>query len=314
VGWLSGGCQGRVGTGLPGAGAALSESEVELDAALLQAFRRTGGELVVWVRPETPPLLGEEYLRALDKRKALQENLLDEIREKLCSIREPGLELNFDEDGLAVDDLTKKWQNGLQVRVRELVRNLSIWTSAGLGDPKLLADYNHWSQMAFLQLEEALWLSVGLEPQAIFSTTLNDKKNHTDLEGQIVAFLKRRQELLRREFNPNRHESRHGAKVIKAWVERVSLDVHPGFHQMLEIMVGRALATEKINVKPVTPTALESERYDNRERASLAKLIVTMAMDFYGYVPSDTSSPIPAEIQGHAAKQGIDIDVDTVRK
>ena len=87
MGWLSGGCQGRVGTGLPGTGAALSKSEVKLEAALLKAFRRTGGELVVWVRPETPPLLGEEYVSALDKRKAQQDNLLDEIREKLCSTR-----------------------------------------------------------------------------------------------------------------------------------------------------------------------------------------------------------------------------------
>lgn len=295
-------------------GARLSKNEVELDTVLLNAFRRTGGDLVAWVRPETPPLLGEEYASALARRKVQQDSLLAEIREELCSGRDVGLELNFDEDGLAVDDLTKKWQSGFKVRVNELVKNLSIWTSAGLGDPKLLAEYAHWSQMAFLQLEEALWLSVGLEPQAIFSATLNDKKIHTDLEVQIVAFLKRRQELLRREFNPNRYESRHGAKAIKAWIERVSLAVHPEFYQMLEVMVGRALPTEQTSTKPIIPTAMEGERFDNRERTSLAKLIVSMAMDFYGYVPSDARSPIPAEIQGYAAKQGIDIDVDTVRK
>ena len=292
----------------------MSKSEVELDAALLKAFRRTGGDLVVWVRPETPPLLGEEYVSALGKRKTQQDNLLAEIREKLCSIREVGLELNFDEDGLAVDDLTKKWQNGLQVRVKELVRNLSIWTSAGLGDPKLLADYTHWSQMSFLQLDETLWLSVGLEPQPILNTVLDDMKNHTDLGWEIVAFLKRRQELLRREFNPNRYEHRHSAKAIQAWIERVDLEVHPGFRRMLEIMVGRTLATEQTGAKQAIPAAMNNERFESREKASMAKLIVTMAIDYYGYVPSDARSPTPAEIQDHAARQGIDIDVDTVRK
>lgn len=47
---------------------------------------------------------------------------------------------------------------------------------------------------------------------------------------------------------------------------------------------------------------------------SLLKIIISMAVDGYGYDPNQTKSPTAAEIQKASEKLGISIDVDTVRK
>lgn len=51
-----------------------------------------------------------------------------------------------------------------------------------------------------------------------------------------------------------------------------------------------------------------------RERDSLLKLIIGMAMDGYGYDPKAARSPIAKELAGHLALRGLSLDEDTVRK
>lgn len=51
-----------------------------------------------------------------------------------------------------------------------------------------------------------------------------------------------------------------------------------------------------------------------KERDSLLKLVIGMAVDGYGYNPTDTRSPIPGQIAGHLHVLGISISDDTVRK
>lgn len=51
-----------------------------------------------------------------------------------------------------------------------------------------------------------------------------------------------------------------------------------------------------------------------KERETLLKLIIGMAVDGYGYIPTATRSPIPRELTDALAGQGISIDQDTVRK
>lgn len=51
-----------------------------------------------------------------------------------------------------------------------------------------------------------------------------------------------------------------------------------------------------------------------RERESLLKLVIGLAMDGYGYDPKASRSPIAREIAGHLALLKLSIDEDTVRK
>lgn len=53
---------------------------------------------------------------------------------------------------------------------------------------------------------------------------------------------------------------------------------------------------------------------DPRERSTLYKIILTMAMDGYGYVPSDRRSPIPGQISEATERQGVPITDETISR
>lgn len=51
-----------------------------------------------------------------------------------------------------------------------------------------------------------------------------------------------------------------------------------------------------------------------KEKETLLKMVIGMAIDGYGYDPSASRSPIPAQISEILVEQGMALDVDTVRK
>ncbi len=58
----------------------------------------------------------------------------------------------------------------------------------------------------------------------------------------------------------------------------------------------------------------KKQSLNSKERTSLYKLIIGMAIDGYRYRPEDRKSSIPKEITDNLATHGIEIDTDTVRK
>ena len=56
------------------------------------------------------------------------------------------------------------------------------------------------------------------------------------------------------------------------------------------------------------------ESLSTKERSSLLKIIIGMAIGGYGYVPSSSRSPISKQIADDLALYGISLDQDTVRK
>ncbi len=57
-----------------------------------------------------------------------------------------------------------------------------------------------------------------------------------------------------------------------------------------------------------------SKPLHTREKESLMKLIIGMAIDGYGYDPEARKSPIPKELSDTLSSWGIDISDDTIRK
>lgn len=56
-----------------------------------------------------------------------------------------------------------------------------------------------------------------------------------------------------------------------------------------------------------------SQKENQKANASLLKMVISMAIDGYGYNPADKKSPIPAQIVTCVAARGLSINVDTVR-
>jgi hypothetical protein len=67
----------------------------------------------------------------------------------------------------------------------------------------------------------------------------------------------------------------------------------------------------------VAPAVLQptpEKSIGTRERASLLKLVIGMAVGGYGYDPSESRSPQPSAIASDLANCGVSLDVDTIRK
>jgi hypothetical protein len=53
---------------------------------------------------------------------------------------------------------------------------------------------------------------------------------------------------------------------------------------------------------------------NHKERQSLLTMLIAMAVDYYGYAPSQNKSPTTSDIVQAVEKLGLSIDADTVRK
>jgi hypothetical protein len=220
----------------------------------------------------------------------------------------------FDERGQATEATAKVWQRGQYENAETFARTLYPVCAAGLGAPRLMADFGHWSKSAYFKLEEALWLSSGLDPDAIYRTKDIRAPAGTGKLHAIDTFVGRRRELLRREFNPNGYETRVSAADLNAWIKRVDFDVHPGFADMLAVKCARDAGAKADRNGSGRELANHSGRTDLRELQSLSKLLVAIAIREYGYRPDDARSPIPKEIEAIADELGLEVSRETILK
>jgi hypothetical protein len=64
----------------------------------------------------------------------------------------------------------------------------------------------------------------------------------------------------------------------------------------------------------VVATPVTVPKLHTKEKESLLKMIIVLAVDAYRYNPDDKKSTVPGEIASTAQQLGLSIDVDTVRK
>lgn len=62
--------------------------------------------------------------------------------------------------------------------------------------------------------------------------------------------------------------------------------------------------------KSTKPSPDSEPKLYPKEKESLLKMVIDMAIDGYGYNPADKKSPIPAEIVVHVEELGLAIDMD----
>ncbi len=92
-------------------------------------------------------------------------------------------------------------------------------------------------------------------------------------------------------------------KLISVGDERIA-------HQKVQIQD----LTKRIAELKAAPPANEAKPLHTRERDSLLKLIIGMAIGGYGFNPQTTRSPTAKDIADDLARAGLSLDQDTVRK
>lgn len=277
-----------------------------------------------------PPMLGEDF--AMSARKLF--DAISAIRSKavkhLSGIPLDELLNGFTQRGLPNTPEQKTWCSQQREDFIARIRSLSVWQLALLDPNRTFAKYDYWSKAAYFSLDEILWLSVGLEPLPEFIRAVTHSSQGATQRDPVVTHIMAQRELFRRSLDPNDYGRRQTAQSVLDWANRVQHDLHPDFRRMLEAVVQReaapdvALASTLASLDATLVGAVEKQvapangkpdqRIDPRERLGMAKLLVAVAIEQFGYVPDSKRSPIPIELQDIAARLGLEISHDTILK
>lgn len=292
-------------------------TEDEVKFRKLQNFKivfRIGGQLLIASRPAEPLLLGSQF-------KLRSERMFDELEQKQKTIISQLSVFSLDELTAGFSDLgeplteqMRTWARAHRQEIYQKYDRVRPWYLAPFSESGQLADFDYWSRMAFLSLDETLWLSVGLEPLELFQKEVSQYDPKRQTEDQVAVFMKARRELFRRELEPHGVKRTHLPNTILDWINRVDLPIHPGFARMLDLMVMRSTVAAGPGGQSPNPNPTHGGKFDAREKTSLAKLLTAIVITEYGYDPTDRRSPIPKEIQDIAVRLGLEVSQDTIRK
>lgn len=281
---------------------------------ILNALINVGGRYVLTVFPDEPPRLGDHYLQnlkaAFDKKEALRIDLTKELAE----FSDETLFTMFADNGTPTSDKGRAWVRNNRASFAAMFERRFDWYLAALGNNELLADTDHWSKAAFLTLDEAFWLSVGLAPDRQFTKAIAPETQGGARSNPVADYLRQRLVLFKRALDPHGYDRQFSPDQILDWVERVELDVHPSFPEMLRVMIARSPIVATVEASSPAANGPVQEKAESRERISMAKLIVAMAIREYGYDPDAKRSPIPKELHELTASLGIEVTDDTIRK
>lgn len=276
----------------------------------------TCGKLIFAFIPDDPPLLGEQYLRGLralfDAKEKFRVRLLEDLR----ALSDDELLAAFSPEGKAQIGTWVTWQRLKSREFRAEFDRLAPWDLAVLGRDELRAQIGHWSNAAYFKVDEAVWLSVGLEPMTAFKKEVERQASVGARTRSILDVIDRRKDLFVRRFDPSFSGAHIFPEKLRTWLSAGSLTTHESFDRIVEGMIATSNAgRDTVESEPEPePSPVGKKRTDPREVDAVARILTAIAIEQFGYVPTARKSPIPTEIQGIADRLGISISVDTIRK
>jgi len=161
--------------------------------------------------------------------------------------------------------------------------------------PNADADFLHWSKVACWTLDEAVALCLGKSPKVVCSEYLFGWTSEFAIRYHRLTDLvdrAKRMGLIPEPVVP--------ASFI-AWAKQNEIELPSGLEAAVAAWGRRAVGERRADLHP-------------KERESVLKLIITMAIKGYTYRPNASRSDVPAEITNDAHEVGLSIDQDTVRK
>lgn len=272
------------------------------------------GKLITTLKPTEPLILGPDFTydsnKMFDEMEGIRKSLIRELN--LLSLKD--LQDNFSDQGEPTTDERRAWATAHRTEIRAKYSNVSEWYLLPFEADVSLADFDYWSKAAYFTLDEALWLSVGLQPTARFDVQTLPRTDQRRSEDAVSKFIINRRELFVRELQAGSQTRTQTAATLFEWINRVDLEVHPGFQRMLEKILKQSSKVFVLN-ETISPSPADDKgKFEAREKVSLSKLLLAMAITEYGYDPEARRSPIPKEMQDIAAKLGLEVSIDTIRQ
>lgn len=280
-------------------------------ARYLRILTQIGGGLFIGPsEPEIPPM-GDEYKMRMSRLFAKRDEMSKQIRTELSKFPPEQLEQSFGTDGQTLSEDAKQFVARYRREVEATFGRLKPLYSAPLFRTKQLADFEHWAKHEFLSLDEVVWLSVGFEPEERFIASIKefDERGNRQKLDEVTTYMSRHKEIIRRKFDPYNQRYKPKFDELFAWINEVDLTVHSDFCEMISRKAKASGNASQPDVKRE-----DSGKFDGRERVSMVKLIAAMAIDAYGFDPTEKRSDIPNEIAGIADRLGLNLTSKTIRK
>jgi len=157
---------------------------------------------------------------------------------------------------------------------------------------------SRWATMSLWTFKEAVCLSLNFSPEEAHEATFDRSKEQLirDIEHRLKSAQRDpvlRSHLLKDEAPP---------ETFLAWAERSGFPFHPSWDEALR----RHLPAKPVVDQEPKPDLLP------RERASLLKLVIAMAIKHYRYDPGAKRSNVVANIRSTLIQVGTDLDDKTI--
>ena len=157
-------------------------------------------------------------------------------------------------------------------------------------------EWTDWAKMPSWTADEAAALTLGLSPQLV--------RKYPDVHHPIIDRFHRFTNMIARACAANDlANSEYGITPddYLAWATRYGFDVPA------------ELAAEVTSAQATTPKRTKDKPLGTRERDTLLKMILGMAVAGYGYDPLASKSSTVKEIHDDLIRQGLNLDQDTIR-
>lgn len=206
------------------------------------------------------------------------------------------------------------------------------------------ADFNYWARASFWTVEEGLLLIMGRDPRRVTAKNIRMYQRSSEFARQFAAQC----ELARRAALMRQIEDSNLPGVFVAWAKRSQLEIDPALEPALEafgvkivdwqgIVESQGKTIDELNetlgeqnnlvaqltqqldamrrrIEELEPNQSSEDSLGHKERTSLLKLVIGMAVQGYRFEPEKDRNSATREIADDLELLGIALDRDTILK
>lgn len=182
------------------------------------------------------------------------------------------------------------------------------WYAGGFAVEGREADFSYWARMSSWSWDEATALSMGFEPCG----PIEGRTGEPPANPNVLEFYRKRRQLVGNRFFEVSSEGTMPKPTpleFAKWAAEFQLDVPDDLHRAVMQITGQSYPIPAWKAASPVP----AKELEGRERESLLRLTIGMAIKGYSYDPSAQRSDIPNLIRSDLHLLGLDLHPETIR-
>ena len=198
-------------------------------------------------------------------------------------------------------------------------------------EPKAAADFEHWGRMDLWSLDEAVSLSFGKDPRVVSRKRVEGILSYT---SPFASKYRELCEVIERAMQAKNLTDPVKPEIFVAWVERSGIPFPENLKEIVKArgqetpdwktryddLLGKTskiIADQESRISDLTQElekALAEKPLKTKERETVCKIIIGMAIRGYGYNPQAKKNMAISDIANDIEHLGLSVDQDTIRR